>query len=166
MDATYITPLVRAVQHVFTMVLQSEVNVEAPVLKSSGSLRHDVSGIIGLSGDVTGAVVLSFPVATAERVVSKFMGMAVTKDHEDFADAVGELVNMITGNAKAKFEGKRVSISCPSVVVGSDHQVFQRKDATIIEIPCDCDCGPFLVDVSIKDATPITRDAAAVGAEA
>ena len=166
MEAAYIVPLIRATEHVFSTVLQSQVEVQAPSLKSDNAASHDVSGIIGLSGDVTGAIVLSFPMAVAERVVSKFTGMEMTQDHEDFADAIGELVNMIAGNAKAKFDGKRVSISCPSVVVGSGHQVFQSRDATIVEIPCSCDCGAFLVDVSIKEAKTTASSATTVGAQA
>jgi len=151
MDATYITPLIESVKNVFSTMLQWEVEFQTPSLKAVDSATHDVSGIIGLSGDVTGAVVLAFPLATAKSAVSTFVGMEMDEKHEDFADAIGELVNMVTGNAKAKFQSKQVSISCPSVVIGAGHQVFQQKDAAIIEIPCDCACGSFSVNISIKE---------------
>jgi chemotaxis protein CheX len=63
---------------------------------------------------------------------------------------VGELVNMVSGGAKAQFSGKEVSISCPSVVIGNSHQVFGRKDVVAICIPCESDCGEFNVEVSIR----------------
>ena len=68
------------------------------------------------------------------------------------ADAVGELVNMISGAAKAKFEGKNVSISCPSVVIGKGHKVAQPSDAVCITIPFDCPAGQFSVEIAIKSA--------------
>jgi chemotaxis protein CheX len=130
------------------------------VIKKAGEPTYDVSGIIGMSGDVEGSVVLSFPTATAERVVSLFAGEELAHTHGDFADAVGELVNMITGGAKARFKGGQVNITCPSVVVGRNHVVFSRKDVTCLVIPCTCDCGEFAVEVAMR----LPR-AASVGSE-
>ena len=153
MDASYITAVIKSLQNVFGMMLQLPVQVDPPALKKSGQPAYDVSGIIGMSGDVEGTIVLSFPTATAERVVSLFTGEELSHTHDDFADAVGELVNMISGGAKAQFQGKNVSISCPSVVIGSKHTVFGRKDVVCIDLPCNCDCGAFAVEISIRQAT-------------
>ncbi len=152
MDPAYIIPFVKSVQKVFATMLQLPVEVGTPALKTPGEPAHDVSGIIGMSGDVEGTVVLSFATATAERVVKLFTGSEINHKHEDFADAVGELINMVSGGAKAQFAGKTVSISCPSVIVGRDHTVFAAKDVTTIVIPCNCDCGEFAVVVSIRQA--------------
>ena len=161
MNAAYVVSLVQSVEHVFSTMLQCKVETQTPILQSAEDASHDVSGIIGLSGDVVGAIVLSFPMATAERVVSTFVGAEIDRNHEDFSDAVGELVNMIAGNAKAKFEGKHVTISCPSVIVGPGHQVFQQKDTAVIGIPCDCDHGQFSVNVSIDEANAAANRQAA-----
>lgn len=150
MDTTHIIPFIKSVKNVFETMMQLPVEVGSPALKAPNSPSFDVSAIIGMSGDVEGAVVLSFPIATAERVVSLLTGTQVAHNHEDFPDAVGELVNMVSGGAKAQFMGKNVSISCPSVVIGPDHIVTGRKDVVCIVIPCQCDCGDFAVEVSIR----------------
>jgi chemotaxis protein CheX len=152
MDPAYIIPFVKSVQKVFATMLQLPVEVGTPTLKKPGEPAHDVSGIIGMSGDVEGAVVLSFPTVTAERCVRIFTGTDLDHRHADFSDAVGELINMVSGGAKAQFTGKTVSISCPSVIIGRDHTVFGAKDVTTIVIPCTCDCGEFAVLVSIRQA--------------
>ena len=159
MDQSYIIPFVKSVQNVFETMLQLPVQIGQPEIKQSGDSGHDVSAIIGMSGDVEGSVVLSFPTATAVRVVSIFTGTELQADHEDFADAVGELVNMVSGGAKAQFTGKDVSISCPSVVVGQSHQVYGRKDVVAICIPCDSDCGEFNVEVSIRQNSSVAANA-------
>ncbi len=151
MNSSYILPFVDSVSNVFETMLQLPVQVGDPAIKPHDTPAADVSGIIGLTGDVDGTVVLGFPTATAERAVAIFTGMELQADHEDFADAVGELVNMISGGAKAKFTGKKAAISCPSVVVGAGHAVFGRKDVACIRIPCECDLGEFYVDVAIRD---------------
>ncbi len=160
MDQTYIIPFVTSVQNVFEMMLQLPVTTVQPKLKTPGRPSHDVSGIIAMSGDVEGTICLSFPTATAERLVCLFTGMELASDHEDFADAIGELVNMVSGNAKAQFEGKHVTISCPSVVIGPEHQVYGRKDVICIQIPCETDAGEFTVEVSIRHPAAQAAEAA------
>lgn len=150
MDSAYIMPFVNSIQNVFETMLQLPVTVGDPQLKRTADPHFDVSGIIGMSGDVEGSVVLSFPTATAERIVSIFTGEELAATHEDFPDAVGELVNMVSGGAKAQFTGKNVSISCPSVVIGKDHLVFARKDVVCIQMLCNSDCGDFAVEVTFR----------------
>ncbi len=152
MDSQFILPFIDSVHNVFETMLQFQVQVATPSIKAADSSSHDVSGIIGMSGDVEGTIVLGFPTATAERAVSAFTGMEMDSQHEDFADAVGELVNMVSGGAKAKFTNRNVSITCPSVIVGQHHTVAGRKDMPTIHIPCTSDLGSFSVDVSIRDA--------------
>ncbi|MFN3166561.1 MAG: chemotaxis protein CheX [Phycisphaeraceae bacterium] len=149
MDPAYITPFVGSISNVFETMLQLPVTVGTPKVKSHGAPSYDVSGIIGMTGDVEGTIVLSFPTATAERAVALFTGTELEAAHEDFADAIGELVNMVSGGAKAQFTGKNVGISTPSVIVGNEHAVYGRKDMTTVEIPCTCDIGEFNVEVSM-----------------
>ena len=155
MDAGYITPFVKSIQNVFSTMLQLPVTVNDPAIKTGNSPSHDVSGIIGMSGDVTGSVVLSFKMETAEAVVALFCGERLEKDNADFADAIGELVNMVCGGAKAMFnEKQKVSISCPSVIVGSGHGVCLPSDIPCVLIPCMTDCGEFVIEVAIRETTP------------
>lgn len=166
MDAAYIRPFISAVQNVFSMMVQLQITIQDPVIKTESHATFDVSGIIGLSGDVVGNVVLSFPTDSAERIVTLFTGMEMTSDHEDFADAIGELVNMVTGNAKADFEDREVSISCPSVVIGHDHTIGRPKEIPCVAIPCQSDCGDFVIEVCIQDRSASSSSASDANAAA
>jgi chemotaxis protein CheX len=150
MDPAYITPFIAAVQNVFATMMQLQVTINDPTIKQSPLASYDVSGVIGLSGDAIGSVVLSMPYSTAARVVQLFTGTDIAINHPDFADAVGELINMISGNAKAGFPKGKNSISTPTVIVGQQHTVAMPKDTPCIVIPCSCDCGEFAVEVAIK----------------
>ncbi|MEM1331209.1 MAG: chemotaxis protein CheX [Planctomycetota bacterium] len=153
MDPSYISPFVTSTQNVFSTMLQLPVDIGEPAMKDAKTPSHDVSGIIGMSGDVVGSIVLSFPKETAERVVALFVGEHVDADSPDFADAIGELVNMVSGGAKAQFpDEKRVSISVPSVVIGSNHTVSSRSDAPCVLIPCNTDCGELTIEIAIAHA--------------
>lgn len=150
LDPIYVTAFIEATQHVFQTMLHQAVSCGKPVPGQLPHLESDVSAIIGMTGAVVGTVVLSLPAATASKIVERFVGSPIDMENEDFADAVGELVNMISGGAKAKFQGKDVRISCPSVVIGQGHTVQQPSGSVCISIPCESSCGGFSVDVSIK----------------
>ncbi|MEM8757802.1 MAG: chemotaxis protein CheX [Planctomycetota bacterium] len=152
MDAQYITPFMTSIQNVFSTMLQMPVTINEPRIKEQPKATYDVSGVIGMSGDVTGTVVLSFPLDTAQRLVTLFVGETIEVDNPDFADAIGELVNMVSGNAKGLFSDKRVSITCPSVIIGENHNVSTSKDTPCIVIPCETDCGELAIEVAIRDA--------------
>lgn len=152
MDPSYIVPFISSVQNVFSTMLNTPVQTGEPVLKSDPGTSYDVSGIIGMSGDVVGSVVLSFPQATAQRVVALFAGTEMDPASGDFTDAVGELVNMVCGGAKAMFGGtKKVSITTPNVVMGPGHKIARLKDLPVILIPCSTDCGEFVIEVGVQE---------------
>lgn len=151
MNSSYITPFIYSTKNVFKTMLGMEITFGKPELRASiPTQAFDVSGLIGMSGDLIGSVMLNFPLECARGIVNKFTGMEIDVYSEDFGDAVGELINMISGNAKAQFEGKNVSISCPSVVVGENHKIQQPSDSICITIPCDSECGRFAVEICIK----------------
>jgi chemotaxis protein CheX len=151
MDPNYIKPFVASIQNVFGTMLQLPVTVGEPRIKTGMAPEHDVSGIIGMSGDVTGNVVLSFKMDAAIAIVSLFCGTKLEAGSADFADAVGELVNMVSGNAKALFKDRKVSISCPSVIIGSGHHVSRPSDVPCVVIPCSTDCGEVTIEIAIKE---------------
>ncbi len=151
MDPARITPFIKSVQNVFATMLQLPVEVEDPQIKQGKSATYDVTAIIGMSGDCVGSVVLSFEQESALRIVALFTGTEASVDSPDFADAVGELVNMISGGAKALFEGRKASISTPSVVLGSNHVVSTQTDVPTIVLPCVTDCGRFAIEIAIQD---------------
>ena len=161
LDPLYVTAFIAATQNVFQTMLCQEVSFGKPVPGRLPHLDSDISGIIGMTGDVVGTVVLSLPTESAAKIVESFVGSVIDPQSDDFADAIGELVNMISGNAKAKFEGLDVRISCPSVVIGKGHSVQQPSDSVCISIPCDSSCGDFTVDVSIKEVAQQAAEPAA-----
>ena len=71
---------------------------------------------------------------------------------------IGEIINMVCGNAKAAFQRKNVSISCPSVVVGKNHRVASQSDIPCVLIPCTTDCGEMNLEVAIR---PVAVEAVA-----
>lgn len=166
MDASYITPFIKSIQNVFSTMLQLPVTIGKPHLKEGASPTHDVSGIIGMSGDVVGVIALSFPEDTASAVVSLFVGEQIDSTSPDFADAVGELVNMVCGGAKAEFKSSDVRISVPSVICGKDHVLSKQSGVPCVCIPCQTDCGSLVIEIAIRLAESTSAGAGAASAAA
>ena len=152
MDVRYINPFVVSIRQVFSMMANVDVQVLKPRVKAH---RHDkvgVSGVIGFSGDATGACLLCFPTNVACKLASAFSGEEMDEDHADFADAIGELANMVAGGAKGQFDGLEVNISLPSVVIGDPHEVNVTgvpSGVPRLIIPCDTELGQFHVEVAM-----------------
>jgi len=144
-----IMPFVKSTMNVFTTMVKIKPNITAPYLKEDGHTTYDVSGIIGFSGGLLGSVIVSFQMETAHQLVNALVGAEVETNSPDFADAVGELANMIAGNAK-KDLGLVTSIGVPSVVIGNCHIICRLTGVPCVVIPCHTSVGDFAVEVNIK----------------
>ncbi|MEM7754298.1 MAG: chemotaxis protein CheX [Planctomycetota bacterium] len=167
MDPSFIAPFVSSTKNVFSTMLQLPVEIGTPTLKESLDPPHDVTGVIGMTGQVSGSVILSMPMETAESIVAIFGGEKLEPESADFADAIGELVNMVSGGAKAQFPANGpVSISVPSVIVGRNHSVARQSGVPTVLIPCSTDCGDFVIEVAIRDDSGASVDATSNAASA
>ena len=150
----FVKPLLEATQNTFAMMLQQNVRFSAPTASSDPSAHIVVSAVIGLSGDITGAVAVRFATPVALAVAKKFSGIDVALGSEDLTDAIGEIANMIAGSAKSEFTGFDVSISCPTVISGEGHTIQSTSDSTCVSIPCKTDLGEFTVEIAIAARKP------------
>lgn len=166
MDVRYINAFIGAITNTFETMCQLSVTVGKPQRKIDGKPETDVSAVIGFSGDAAGCVVLHFSFETASKIASAFAGIDITPQHPDFADALGELANMVAGGAKAKFDGMNITISLPNVIVGSNHHVSASKATPRLVIPCATKAGEFHVELGMELLKPsgTPMGAATVGA--
>jgi chemotaxis protein CheX len=149
MDVKYINPFVVAIKNVFKTMIDVPFTLGSPTLKKDRTPSFDISSIIGLSGNVSGCVVINLSTPVALQLVSALLGDEVTEVDEDTIDAIGEIANMIAGNAKTDFPGENNAISVPTVVTGK-HDVAYPSGIPIIAIPCETEAGQMVVEVAIK----------------
>ncbi|MGD9688778.1 MAG: chemotaxis protein CheX [Phycisphaerales bacterium] len=161
MEPDFITPMIASTRHVFNTLMQLSILARDPCpLQRPGSV-HDVSGITGLSGDVTGAIIFSLPLESARQIVRRFAGQNLEPDHPDFCDAIGELTNMIAGGTKGLMGGRRVQISCPTVILGPGHIVSSRRYVSGFAVPCVTDCGELTLGICVTEHAPAPASRAA-----
>jgi chemotaxis protein CheX len=152
MDARFINPFLIAVQNIFETMIDVNFKLGKPSLKKDTVPSYEVSGIIGLSGSVSGCVVLNLSKDIALQLASALLDEKLTEVNEDCTDAIGEIANMIAGNAKTDFPVENTSISVPSVVIGK-HKITYPSGVPIVSIPCETSAGRLVIDIALKDNT-------------
>ena len=65
---------------------------------------------------------------------------------------MGEMANMIAGQAKAQLEHLAMNLSLPTVVTGKGHCIEFPRNAMRICIPFTCPWGPLDLEVALVDA--------------
>jgi len=149
-DSKFILPFMNATRNVFHKMAGVATTIGKPYLKTdAANTACEVCGIIGFTGQITGSVMISFSESAAQKLVEAFAGVKLAITDPDFADAVGELANMVAGSAK-KDLGALASISVPSVVIGKGYIVAMNRNVPCLVIPCSSPLGDFAVEVSIK----------------
>jgi chemotaxis protein CheX len=150
MDVAYINPFVVSTIETFKKMLNTEAKPGNLGLKNDAVHSYDVSGIIGLSGEAQGSICLSFPKLMALKVVSLLVGTDIKVVGAEVADCIGELANIIAGNAKQHLTQYNLSISLPKVVMGKDHHIASQRGVPTIIVPFNSSFGEFAMEVSLK----------------
>ena len=136
----YIQPFIDVTKTTFKNFVGADVKVGRPYFKEKNTANEwDISGVIGLSGEARGAVVISMKSALALRITGMLTGKKHSSVDEEVVDAIGETINIISGNAKKGLEETfRLKISLPTIIEGPGHQVkWPNEQARIMCIPFD-----------------------------
>ncbi len=154
MKAEYINPFLTATISAFETMLGCTLTRGTPFIKNGSQPEHEVSGVIGLSGDAKGTVVLGLGRDAAIGAAEALLQERPPEINGDVTDAVGELANIIAGSAKAKLDNLKLSVSLPTVITGKGHCVEFPRQVTPICIPFESTWEPVTVEVGLT-AEPV-----------
>ncbi|MDL1957093.1 MAG: chemotaxis protein CheX [Candidatus Desulfofervidus auxilii] len=136
MDKQLIDAFTKATQEVFAMMAGIEVGENKIVKDKQQKIYGDVSGVIGFtdkfSENINGSIVLALPLSLAKKAVANMLAIDESElEEEDIQDGIGELVNMIAGDAKSKCNNA-FKISLPTVITGLHHSIGKIKEEIVI----------------------------------
>ncbi|WDP89821.1 MAG: chemotaxis protein CheX [Desulfobacter sp.] len=149
MDVKLINPFINATINVLETMAFMSVEAGKPYLKKGTTAVGDVTGVIGLTGVAHGTIAVTFEESCILTVVSNMLGEEMETLNEDISDAVGELTNMISGQARKELDeiGKVFKAAIPSVITGKNHTIRHYVDGPKIAIPFKTDGGEFTIEV-------------------
>ena len=149
----YIQPFINVCKSVFRDFLSLDLEAKMPhFLDKETSSEWDISGIIGLTGEARGAVVISMNDDLAIKITGKLTGKMHKVLYDEVVDAVGELINIIAGNVKQELEDAfRLVISLPTIVKGKEHSInWPTTQARVICIPFTVGPDSFALSIALE----------------
>ncbi len=153
MDANLINPFIEATLHVLETMASTKAEAGKPYLKKDQVARGDVSGVIGMTGEIRGTISISFSEPSILAIVSNMLGEEMKEMNEEIKDAVGEVTNMISGQARKRLDeqGRSLKAAIPTVIMGKDHSITHMTTYPIIAIPFSTDNGEFTIEVCFEE---------------
>ncbi|MCB1318660.1 MAG: chemotaxis protein CheX [Leptospiraceae bacterium] len=101
-------------------------------VEESDNFLSDITGAIGIAGDVQGAIYLTGTRDFFAGLLASFNPESERSD-ENILDAAGELANTIAGNGQKVF-GNGLRISVPMIITGNGPQLRMREPRYLIPI--------------------------------
>jgi chemotaxis protein CheX len=136
-----------AAREVFELMLGCHLTVpEAP---SEANLA--ITSMVGMAGKLCGVLSVRCDEQSARLMTSKMLGIELDKIGAEMSDALGEISNMVAGNFKNKISGlgDGCMLSPPTVVTGSDYNMYSLADSPAIELNLLFEGMPIVISLQI-----------------
>lgn len=151
MDVRYVNPFVSATTALFERMLGVPLDRGGLKRLPANKPYQGISGVIDLTGEIDGIVVLNLSRQVALGLTTAWMKEKVSEIGPTVIDATGELVNIICGHARSLLEEGTISMSLPRVLKGSTYFIAFPRDAQAIRIPFHSPWGDVTVDVAMTE---------------
>ncbi|MGD8451446.1 MAG: chemotaxis protein CheX [Phycisphaerae bacterium] len=152
MNVAYINPFVESVASVFETMLGVQPRRNTLKVGPQPVQGERLTSLIGITGLMHGCVALSFPPQTALALTGKMLGETPAEINGEVIDAISELVNMVAGSAKAKFNtDPPLQLGLPTVVEGAAYRVKYPSKSVWLEVPFSSEAGDFSMEVTYSE---------------
>lgn len=148
----YITPFLSASIEVLKTMAATEAHPGNPVKQPPMPAQGIVSAVIDLEGKTNGSLSITFTQPCILEIVNKMLGETHSEMNEQVCDAVGELVNMISGAARRRLQEKGFVFTAglPRTLMGEGHTI-DHVTGTLVRIPFKTDAGVFYVEACFEE---------------
>ncbi len=152
MKVEYAKPFIKAVTDVLSMMAMITPKAGKPYVKKGNTANGDVTGLVGITGELNGSISITFTKSCAVAIVKNMLGDELQDVVQDVRDAVGEITNMISGQARAGLseQGLNFSGATPSVIMGDNHTIAHVASTPVMAIPFSSEVGDFTVEFSFE----------------
>ncbi len=154
MKVEWINPFIRAANH----VLGEMISFENPQLgriemEEKPYTTAEVTAMLGVSGVLSGSVLLGMTKDVAEQIVERMVGEPVDIGEVLGESALGEVVNMISGSALRFLEAAGYSCSItPPVVIRGKGAVISTLERQRLVVPIQFPTAELQLSVALRQA--------------
>lgn len=152
MKVEYINPFLESMKNILEQFGVKDIKRGKIQKKENMNVNLNITSVIGVVGEIRGNISYSFSKDTAKKIASTMMmGMPVETLDDMARSAIGELANMITGNAATMLASKEISfdITPPSIIFGENiYMIISSVGALAIDI--ETDVGNIEVNIGLE----------------
>jgi len=152
MKVEYIQPFISATRKVLSTMAFMESKPKKPYLKTDAQFEQygDISAVIELTGECRGSIGVAFSKDCVLRIANQMLGEEFPEINKDVSDMVGELVNMISGDARRELVklGFNFTAGIPVLSKGDHHNLKHFVQDRVIVIPFQTDAGNFFIETA------------------
>lgn len=130
----------------------SEINVSTPFLANKDKIKKEIdgdyTGIIKIKGKFSGVVCFNASKEILDKML-KIMYNETNSNNHMLKDLVGEVANIISGNARKNvYFGDKFQISTPKVVTGiPDEDLFSDSNSYVIPLEWNNSKASLLISI-------------------
>lgn len=149
MDANLVNPFIDAILNILETTASTQATAKKPYLKKDSLARGAITGVIRVTGKLTGTVSVSFSEPGILSIVSSMFGEPLDELNDEIKDAVGEIANMISGQVTNTIaqQGLDCKVRLDTVISGDNHQIPHVGDYPAIALPFETPSGEFTIEV-------------------
>jgi chemotaxis protein CheX len=165
MKMDLIQPFINSADAVLSQGLSSTTKVGYLSMEEAGYRRKGVAGMVALSGDIEGRIILDLEPQTALRVASHYAGTALPESDELIKETIFELANQVVGNAVCALNDQGFHFRVhPPLLVTSEEGDKTSEDVEALMICFETSLGNVFMNVALHHNKRRMSDHAKVGA--
>lgn len=135
-DVEIINPFIQGTMKVMSEAAQINLKMGKPSVKSLSFTDDKLRIIVGITGQMTGNVIISLSMENAKKTASAMMmGMPVEELNDMAKNAISELGNMIMGTSSTIIAGKGLLTDITPPVIERGESYMDVKNLSNICIP-------------------------------
>lgn len=155
MKVEFLNPFLKSIVDILSSTI-SETPVKGKIfLREKYPYKTaDVAIIVGITGKVSGQVVISLTLPCAKGIAATMLMEESIPELDEYAQsALAEMANMITANATIGLSeaGYTCDITPPSVITGQKLEVSCQEHIKTIVIPMELSFGSMEVNLSMTE---------------
>lgn len=156
MKVEHLNPFITATTEVLKQFISGiEIERGELTLVEEPTETLGVMTYIGISGDLKGRVIYNMNRKTTINIAEEMNGEDFPGMNDMVRSTIQELCNIISGNATTELrqaaDGKKIDITPPSLVIGSDTEVSDPLQSKLIEVPLNTNYGVVEINLAVKE---------------
>ncbi len=165
MKMDLIQPFINAADAVLSQGLQGSTQVGNLSMEEEAYRRKGVAGMVALTGDIEGRIILDLEPHTAVRVASHYAGTELPESDSLVKETIFELANQVVGNAISALNDQGFHFRVhPPLLLTAEEGNKTSEDTEALVICFETPLGHVFMNVALRDNGRRMAGHAAVGA--